>query len=65
MTEITIKVEFKIGQIVYFKVDTVDQQPWMIRSYKVTAKDVLYVVTTALDESIAYGFELTEEKPID
>ncbi|MDR6193100.1 hypothetical protein QE357_000152 [Siphonobacter sp. BAB-5404] len=56
-TQLTIELEFQIGQPVWLKTDP-EQQERMVTAIILIPKNIMYRVTTAGDESEHYGFEI-------
>jgi hypothetical protein len=61
--EITIKVKFEIGQIVYLATDT-EQRPAMVIEYVVSEKEILYTISKDGLTINAYDYQLREERDI-
>jgi hypothetical protein len=59
--EIKINVQFKIGQSVYLRTDT-DQEQRIVTGYMITRNDVLYDLVCGIVNSTHYGFEISTDK---
>jgi hypothetical protein len=61
--KIAIEVEHKIGDIVYLRTDT-DQDEHIVTSYIVTSKDVLYEIARGSMTTTHYDFEICTDKEL-